>query len=103
MSQKNRGKKGGQTRTTNAKKTTVDKTFGMKNKKGKAAQKVVKSQHGNPGGKGRPTKKKDGDDEDLANFVRSGYSKPVPKTQVNDAQTREEQKKKRKKLILLLI
>jgi len=41
-------------------------------------------------------KKKDGDDEDLANFVRSGYSKPVPKTQVNDAQTREEQKKAEK-------
>jgi predicted RNA binding protein YcfA (HicA-like mRNA interferase family) len=93
MSQKNRGKKGGQTRT--AKKPGaggVDKTFGMKNKKGKAAQKVV----GGP--QKRPTVKKNKEeDADLANFIRTGYTKPKPtNTNVVVTETAEEQKKSAK-------
>jgi predicted RNA binding protein YcfA (HicA-like mRNA interferase family) len=94
MSQKNRGKKGGQTRT--AKKPGAggggaDKTFGMKNKKGKAAQKVV----GGP--QKRPTVKKKEEDPDLASFIRTGYTKPKPtNTNAVVIETPEEQKKSAK-------
>jgi len=76
---KNRGKKGGQERPKKKpQKQPLDRTFGMKNKKGKVAQRTV------PVTKKPPPPKKKDNEEDLVSIVMNKYSKPKTEQRRDD-------------------